>query len=56
MIGPAAKGDNSTRYLTVEELLAFPEPVQRLARFAELRQCPGGGGERPGKLDDDGSV
>src|SRR5215831_18606835 len=28
---------------TLNELLAFPELVQRLARFAELCQYPGGG-------------
>ena len=45
--------DDSPRRLTLEELLAFPEPVQRLARLAELRQCPGGGGDRPGKVEDE---
>ena len=45
--------DDSPRRLTLEELLAFPEPVQRLARLAELRQYPGGGGDRGGKQEDD---
>ncbi len=40
-------------HLTFEELLAFPEPVQRLARLADLREDPGGGGDRAGKQDDD---
>jgi hypothetical protein len=46
------EGD-SRRPLALEELLAFPEPVQCLARLAELRQCPGGGGDRPGKVEDE---
>ena len=31
--------DDSPRRLTLEELLALPEPGQRLARLAELRQA-----------------
>ena len=42
--------DESPRRLTLEELLALPEPGQRLARLAELRQDPGGGGDRVGRL------
>ena len=53
VVGPAATADDSPRRLTLEELLAFPEPVQRLARLAELRQHPGGGGDRRGKQEDD---
>ena len=53
MVGPAETDDDSPRRLTLEELLAFPEPVQRLARLAELRQDPGGGGDREGKQEDD---
>ena len=53
VVGPAAMADDSPRRVTLEELLAFPEPVQRLARLAELRQDPGGGGDRVGKLEDD---
>ena len=53
VIGPAAMADDSPRRLTLEELLAFPDPVQRLARLADLRQRPGGGGDRPGKMDGD---
>ena len=45
--------DQSPRRLTLEKLLAFLEPVQRLARLAELRQSPGGGRDRPGKQEDD---
>ena len=53
VVGPATMGDDSPRRLTLEELLAFPDPAQRLARLAELRQRPGGGGDRPGKMDGD---
>src|SRR6266849_8153 len=52
VIGPAAIGDVSPRLVTLEELLAFPEPAQRLARLAELRQCPGREGDREGKHED----
>src|SRR5262245_41514796 len=38
--------------LTLEELLGFPEPVQRLATLAQLRQCPGGGGGPPGMVEE----
>src|SRR5438445_6352874 len=37
-IAPAATGDAPPRRLTLEELLPFPEPGQRLARVAELRE------------------
>src|ERR1700675_3774348 len=50
---PTEIRDDFPRRLTLEELLAFPEPAQRLARFAKLRQRPGGGGDRPGKVEDD---
>ena len=53
MVGPAETDDDSPRRLTIDELLAFPEPVQRLARLAELRQDPGGRGDRKGKQEDD---
>ena len=52
-VGPAAMTDNSPRRLMLEELLALPNPVQRLARLADLRQRPGGGGDRPRKMDGD---
>ena len=45
--------DDSPRRLTLEELLALPEPGQRLARLADLREDPGGGGDRVGKAEDD---
>src|SRR5262245_10095176 len=53
MVGPAAMEDDSSRRLTLEELFTLPQPVQRLARLAELRQCPGAGGNPRGKQDDD---
>jgi hypothetical protein len=37
VVGPAMMVDKSPRRLTLEKLLAFLEPVQRLARLAELR-------------------
>ena len=36
-----------------EGLLAVPQPIQRVARRAELRQCPGGADERVGKGEAD---
>ena len=53
MVGPAAIADDSPCRVMVEELLAFLEPAQRLARLAELSQHPGGGSDRPGKVEDD---
>ncbi len=53
VVGPAAMADDSPRRLTLEELLALPEPGQRLARLADLREDPGGGGDRAGKVEDD---
>src|SRR6266496_624014 len=53
MVGPAMMVDESPRRLMIEELLAFPQSVQRLARLVELRQCPGGGGDRTGKVEED---
>src|SRR5262249_43798223 len=52
-IGPTAIGDVSPRLVTLEELLAFLEPNQRLGRRAELRQCPSGVGNRERKHEDD---
>ena len=37
VIVPITLEDDSPRGQTLDELLAFPEPVQRLARLAELR-------------------
>src|SRR5439155_546384 len=45
--------DESSRRLTLEELLALPEPGQRLARLADLGEGPGGEGDRVGKAEDD---
>src|SRR5262245_57785339 len=53
VVAPGAMEGDSPRRLTLEELLAFPEPIQRLASLTELRQCPGGGGDRPGKVEDE---
>ena len=44
---------DSRRRLTLEELLGLSHPAQRLAGLADLRQRPGGGGDRPGKKDGD---
>ena len=35
--------------MTLEEQLALPEPGQRLARLADLREDPGGGGDHGAK-------
>ena len=53
MVGPAAWTDDSPRRLTLEELLALPEPSQRLARLPDLRGGPGGAGDQAGKTADD---
>src|SRR5262245_9753243 len=51
VVGPAAIADDSLRRLALQMLLALPDPLQGLARFANLRQHPRGRGDRPGKLD-----
>ena len=53
VIGPAAMTDDSPRRLTLEELLTLSHPAQRLAGLADLRQRPGGGGDRPRKKHGD---
>ena len=53
VVAPAAVDGDSLRGVTFEELLALPEPGQRLARLADLREDPGGGGERLGKAEGD---
>jgi hypothetical protein len=53
MVVPAVTVDESLRCVVLEELLALPEPGQRFARIAELREDPGGGGDRMGKGEDD---
>src|SRR3954471_3056254 len=52
-VGPAAMTDDSPRRLMLEELLALSDSVQRLARLADLRQHPSGGGDCPRKMDGD---
>ena len=47
LVGPATITDIPLRRSMFEELLAFSEPVHCLARLAELRQRPGGGGDHP---------
>src|SRR5439155_21350621 len=37
----------------VEVLPALPDPVTRAASLAYRRQRPGGGGDRPGKVEDE---
>ena len=53
VVGPAQIADESPRRLTLEEMLGFPEPAQRLGRFAELREDPGGGSDGEGKQESD---
>src|SRR6185295_9500404 len=48
-IGGPTVPDSSPRRLTLEELLAFPQPVERLGRVAEICQGPGGVRERSRK-------
>src|SRR5262249_12928471 len=40
---PTSVADETPRRGTLEEMLSFPKPVQRLTRFAELGQYPGRG-------------
>jgi hypothetical protein len=53
VVDPSENPDDSPRRPPLEELVAFPEPVQRLTRLAELRQYPSGGADRPGKMKND---
>ena len=53
MVGLPVEADDAPRRLTLEELLALPESGQRLACLADLREDPGGGGDRVGKVEDD---
>ena len=53
LVAPAAIEPDSLRRVTFEDLLALPEPGQRLALLADLREDPGGGGEGAGKGEDD---
>jgi hypothetical protein len=52
VVGPALE-DDTLRRQTLKDMLAFPEFVQRFARLADMRQYPGGGGDRGGKQEDD---
>src|SRR5262249_59820073 len=40
LIEPSEKADVSSRGLTLEKVLTFPQPAQALARLAELRHNP----------------
>src|SRR5438105_15880971 len=53
VVGPVVLADDSPRGLALEELLAFPEPIQGLARLVELREAPGRGSDRGRKREDD---
>ena len=53
VIGRAESGDVAPRRVPFEERRAFSKPSHSLARLAELRQHPGGLGEREGKQDID---
>src|SRR5207302_188739 len=53
VVGPVVLADDSPRGLALEELLAFPKPIQGLARLTELREDPGRGSDRGRKREDD---
>src|SRR5215831_20388471 len=53
VVSPTAMTDDPPRRMTLEQLLDLPHPAQRLLRLAGLRHRPGGGGDRPGKMDGD---
>src|SRR5262245_1708244 len=53
VVGPGEMRDDIRRREAFGDLLAQLDLLQRLARFAELRQRPGRGGERAGKLNGD---
>src|SRR6266705_2511331 len=46
VVVPAAMGEEPSRRLTLDERFTLPEPVHRLAQFVELRQRPGGVGDK----------
>ena len=52
-VGPGAMTYNSARRLVLKQLLGLLNPVQRLIRFADLRQHPSRGSNRPRKLNGD---
>src|SRR5262245_24659745 len=51
-VSPTAIVDDPPGCETLDELLPFAKPFQRLTRLVELRQYPSGG-DRVGKQDDD---
>ena len=53
LVRPPDDTEVSPRHVTLGELLAFPEPGQRLARLADLRESPGGRGDPVGEVEDD---
>src|SRR5262245_54989899 len=53
VIVPGAPPDDTVRRMTVEELLAFADSIQSIARLSELRQRPGGEGNPSGKHEND---
>src|SRR5215831_7440372 len=53
LIEPSEIADLPPLGLTLEKLLTFLQPAQALARLAELRQDPRGGGDRVGKQEAD---
>src|SRR6516162_1931150 len=53
MVCPAPMTDDSSRRVTLKQLLDLPDSPQRLLRLASLRHRPGGGSDRPGKMDGD---
>ena len=52
-VGPGAMTYNSARRLGLKQLLGLLNPVQCLIRFADLRQHPSRGSNRPRKLNGD---
>jgi hypothetical protein len=52
VVDPAKIAD-APRHAKLEELLTFSNPIQRLARLAELRKGPGRGREGSMKQVDD---
>src|SRR5262249_35539597 len=51
--GPGDIADVSLGSMLLKQLLALPEPARSLARLAELRQHPGGVGDREGQDEHD---
>src|SRR5947209_6977047 len=53
VVGCPDDADVSPSCVTLEKLLALPESGERLARLPDLREDPGGSGDRPGELEAD---